>query len=121
MFAGAATATPPGQGVFEYSWLSTGITNGDNKVGAQIFDLLQNYPNPFNPTTRIGFQIANGAWVSLRVFDLLGREVSTLVNEQMKPGRYEVTFDGSALASGVYYYRLEAGPSVTMKKLLLLR
>ena len=121
LFAGAATATPPGQGVFEYSWLSTGITNGDNKVGAQIFDLLQNYPNPFNPTTRIGFQIANGAWVSLRVFDLLGREVSTLVNEQMKPGRYEVTFDGSALASGVYYYRLEAGPSVTMKKLLLLR
>jgi DUF971 family protein len=100
------------------------------------FALSQNYPNPFNPETKIKFSIgipsgqiprqtdggqANSSEVTLKVFDLLGREVATLVNERLQPGSYETTFDGSGLASGVYLYRLKAGGFVETKKLLLLR
>ncbi len=73
------------------------------------FVLLQNYPNPFNPTTNIEFRIGNFGFVSLKVYDLLGREVATLVNEELKPGSYRRVFGGSGLASGVYLYRLRAG------------
>ena len=74
------------------------------------FSLEQNYPNPFNPTTRIKYQIPNSGRVLLRVFDLLGREVRTLVDETKSPGLYEVTFDAKGLASGVYFYRLSVSP-----------
>ena len=86
--------------------------------------LSQNYPNPFNPTTKMSFQIPNHkpqTLVTLKVFDLLGREVATLVNEEMKPGSYEKLFDGSNLASGVYLYRLNAGDFSQTRKLLLIR
>ncbi len=85
------------------------------------FALLQNYPNPFNPSTRIPFSISRSGVVSLKVYDILGRELQTLVNEQLNPGSYEATFDGARLASGVYYYRLEANGFVQTKKLVLLR
>lgn len=85
------------------------------------FALLQNYPNPFNPETRIKFQISFSNDVSLKVFDVLGRGVKTLVNERLQPGSYETAFDGNGLASGVYLYRLQAGGVVETKKLLLLR
>jgi photosystem II stability/assembly factor-like uncharacterized protein len=85
------------------------------------FALRQNYPNPFNPETKIKFQIPTGSDVSLKVFDVLGREVKTLVSERLQPGSYETTFDGSGLASGVYLYRLQAGGFVETKKLVLLR
>jgi hypothetical protein len=85
------------------------------------FRLVQNYPNPFNPTTRIEYAIPKTAHVSLKVFDLLGREVATLVNENLQPGSYETTFDGKDLSSGVYLYRLQAGGFVETKKLLLVR
>ena len=85
------------------------------------FELKQNYPNPFNPTTRIGFQIVAPGFVTLKVYDILGREVRTLVNEELKAGSYEKTFDASGLASGVYYYRIQAGDFAETKKLLLLR
>ncbi len=88
------------------------------------FQLYQNYPNPFNPTTTISFQIPNHkpqSLITLKIFDLLGREAATLVNEEMKPGSYEQVFDASGLASGVYLYRLDAGGFVQAKKLLLLR
>ena len=83
--------------------------------------LKQNYPNPFNPLTDIGFWIADFGLVKLAVYDLLGREVATLVNEAKQPGTYAVQFDANSLASGVYLYRLQAGSFVDMKKLLLLR
>jgi phosphatidylserine/phosphatidylglycerophosphate/cardiolipin synthase-like enzyme len=83
--------------------------------------LEQNYPNPFNPTTHLRFTIAQLAIVRLQIYDVLGREVTTLVNEQKLPGTYDVGFDGSKLASGVYYYRLTAGNFVQTKKLLLLK
>lgn len=85
------------------------------------FVLSQNYPNPFNPTTNIGFRIAGYGFVSLKVFDVLGREVATLVNEQLKPGSYETVFDASNLASGVYLYRLQAGDFVQSRKLVLMK
>jgi len=85
------------------------------------FALDQNHPNPFNSTTTIKFQIPGTNFVTLKVFDLLGREVTTLVNEEMKPGSYERVFDGSGLASGVYFCRLQSNESYATKKLVLLR
>ncbi len=85
------------------------------------FSLDQNYPNPFNPTTAISYQLSANSFVSLKVYDILGREVTTLVNEKQSAGSYQVTFDASRLASGVYFYRLTAGSFVSVKKLVLLK
>jgi hypothetical protein len=83
--------------------------------------LLQNYPNPFNPKTVIRYQVSGVSEVKLKIYDLLGREVAVLVNERKLPGRYDVTFDGGRLASGVYFYRMEAGSFVQSRKLLLIK
>jgi hypothetical protein len=85
------------------------------------FGLEQNYPNPFNPSTIIRFRIADYGFVSLNVFDVLGREVARLVNEQLRPGSYETTFSPTVLASGIYYYTLKAGISTQTKKLFLMK
>ncbi len=85
------------------------------------FVLSQNYPNPFNPTTKINFSIKVASFTTLKVYDIVGREVATLVNERLQRGSYETTFDGRGLASGVYLYRLQAGSFIETKKLLLLR
>jgi hypothetical protein len=81
--------------------------------------LVGNHPNPFNPGTTIRFELAEQGNVSLTVFDVLGREIASLVNENLREGRYERTFDASRLASGVYYYRLTTAKAVQTKKLLL--
>jgi hypothetical protein len=85
------------------------------------FNLQQNYPNPFNPSTTIKFELPRASQVTLTVYDILEREVSVLVNERKNAGVYEVKFDGANLASGVYFYRLQAGTYVETRKLLLLR
>jgi hypothetical protein len=85
------------------------------------FSLNQNYPNPFNPTTKIRFTIEKGNYVDLTVFDILGREVKVLLNQQMNPGEYEVEFDATGLASGMYYYRLRSGEEVAVKKMTLVK
>jgi hypothetical protein len=85
------------------------------------FLLLQNYPNPFNPNTNIKYQIPGANHVTLKVYDVLGREVATLVKEVKQPGTYTAQWDASGVASGVYLYRLQAGSFVETKKLLLLR
>ena len=85
------------------------------------FALYQNYPNPFNPTTDFGFRIADFGLVRLTVLDVLGREVATIVNENKFPGEYFISWDGSRLPSGVYYYRLRAGQFTDVKKMVLLR
>ena len=85
------------------------------------FYLNQNYPNPFNPNTKIQFTINGIQLVSLKVFDLLGREVATLVNEEKSPGTYEVTWNALGLPSGVYFYQLRSGSFVDTRKMLLLR
>ncbi len=85
------------------------------------FKLYQNYPNPFNPTTKISWQTPAGSWQTLKVYDILGNEVATLVDEYRDAGKYEITFNASNLASGVYFYRLKAGNYIETKKMMLLR
>jgi hypothetical protein len=104
------------------------IGDGSNitstKPGADIpseFRLVQNYPNPFNPATIIVFQIPEYSPVSLEVFDVTGRRVITLIDENLEAGYHEVTFDGSRLASGAYLYRMQAGDFVQTKKLMLIK
>ena len=94
-----------------------------------VYSLSQNFPNPFNPVTKIKFDItqhtpyplSRGETVNLKVFDITGKEVTTLVNEQLQPGIYEVTFDGSAFASGIYFYQLRTNNFTATKKLILLK
>ncbi len=97
-----------------------GIININSEL-PQSFSLSQNYPNPFNPKTVISFQLAVNSFASLKVYDLLGREVATLVNEQLQPGTYEVDWDGSGFASGVYYYKLSAGDYTETRKMVLIK
>ncbi len=106
-----------------YSQL-TGLQSPPNEIPAE-FKLYQNYPNPFNPTTKIKFSIppykGGQGDVSLIIYDVLGKQVQTLVNGTLSPSAYEVSFDGSNLPSGVYYYRLEAGDYTDTKKLVLIK
>jgi hypothetical protein len=85
------------------------------------FSLSQNYPNPFNPTTTISFSIPSPTFVSLKVFDILGRRVSTIVSGQLRAGKYDMQWNAERFSSGVYFYRLEAGTLSETKKLLLLK
>jgi len=85
------------------------------------FSLSQNYPNPFNPSTNIRYQITNSKYVTLKLFDVLGKEIASLVNEKQSPGTYEVTWDGSNYPSGVYYYKLEAEDYSEVRKMVLVK
>jgi len=89
------------------------------------YKLEQNYPNPFNPETRIRYQVSSISPVTLKIYDILGNEIATLVNEQKEPGYYEVDFSATGgafqLASGVYIYRLQAGQFVSTKKMMVLK
>lgn len=108
----------------------SGIVAVDDQQGSipGAFVLHQNYPNPFNPSTKIRFDLPAGqagvrgsGFVTLKVYNVLGQEVATLVNEELNPGTYEVPFDARNLASGVYTYRLTAGSYVAVKKMVLLK
>ena len=90
-------------------------------IPPEAFLLEQNYPNPFNPSTVIGYQILTEDQVTLKVYDLLGREVAVLVNERKSAGRYEVKFDASGLAGGIYFCRLTSGGHVESRTMLLVR
>ena len=97
---------------------------GIHQIGSNIpkvFNLYQNYPNPFNPTTKFRFQIAKLSDTKITLYDISGKEVTTLVNEKLQPGTYEVQWDGSSYASGVYFYKLTAGYFVQTKKMVVLK
>jgi len=103
---------------------TTGITIGISPINTEnpsSFSLSQNIPNPFNPITNIKFSIINSGDVKFVVYDIQGREIQTLVNERLQPGSYEVTFDGSQLSSGVYFYKLISGNYTFTKKMVLLK
>ena len=85
------------------------------------FVLEQNYPNPFNPTTSISYSIPEYSYITIKVFDILGNEIETLVNEQKPAGSYEVTWNAVNYPSGIYFYRLQAGSFVDMEKMVLLK
>jgi hypothetical protein len=88
---------------------------------ARTYQLYSNYPNPFNPSTIIGFDLLQAGRVTLRVYDVQGREVATIVEGTLPAGFHTRTFDGSGLASGMYFYRLIAGSFIQTRKMLLLR
>jgi hypothetical protein len=104
---------------FGASTSPVGIKKLSNTV--ESFNLEQNYPNPFNPSTKIGFSVPKTDYVDLRVYDILGREIKTLLSEQLNAGEYEIEFDAKNLASGMYYYRLQSGDNVSVKKMTLVK
>jgi len=98
----------------------TGITQFTG-LSPNKFSLSQNYPNPFNPQTKIKFAVPKSSFTKLIIYDLLGREVETLVNEELKPGTYEADWDGSNYSSGVYFYKIISGDFVEIKKMVLMK
>ena len=101
-------------------WI-TDVKEDMNTAAPLDYSLQQNYPNPFNPTTEIKFSIAQPGLVSLRVYDILGREVATLVNQELNTGNFSVNFNAAGLASGTYIYRMTAGDVQISKKMLILK
>jgi hypothetical protein len=100
------------------------LITGVHNIGLdlpKVYKLEQNYPNPFNPVTRISFDIPKQSLVMMKVYDILGREVKTLVNEIKAPGNYSVDFDGTELSSGVYFYKLESNGFTDIKRMLLIK
>ena len=85
------------------------------------FKLEQNYPNPFNPSTTIQYSLSGSQFITLKVYDVLGNEISTLIDEHKQAGSYEISFNASSLPSGIYFYRLEIGSYRETKKMILLR
>ncbi|WP_304043892.1 T9SS type A sorting domain-containing protein [Ignavibacterium album] len=104
---------------FNSSNLTTDVE--DNFVSLDNYALYQNYPNPFNPSTKIVWQSPVSGWQTLKVYDILGNEVATLVNEYKEAGRNEVEFDASKLSSGLYFYTLKAGNFITSRKMMLIK
>jgi len=100
--------------------LLTGVTKNESQI-PQTFALSQNYPNPFNPITKIKFDIPKPSYVKLVVYDVLGREIKTLVNEKLNAGRYDINWDGSSYPSGVYFYKLITDEYVNVKKMILIK
>jgi Secretion system C-terminal sorting domain len=105
----------------KYNITITGINDLKNRNMPGGFLLNQNYPNPFNPTTTIKYSVPFNSLVAIKVYDILGREVETLVNEEKAPGNYSVEFNASKLSSGVYFYRMQAGNFISTKKLILMK
>ncbi|MCX6149368.1 MAG: T9SS type A sorting domain-containing protein [Ignavibacteriales bacterium] len=99
----------------------TFIGDENGKAKPQEYILAQNYPNPFNPTTRIKFSIPQIGLVTIKVYNLLGNLVTTLVNQDKPAGNYEVEFNGAGLSSGVYFYTLQSGSFREIKKFILIK
>jgi hypothetical protein len=98
------------------------VTSVENPPSMPVnFSLAQNYPNPFNPTTNIKYSLMHSGLVKLIVYDILGRQIATLVNERQNAGTYDVPFNASALTSGVYFYRITAGSFSQTRKMVVLK
>ena len=97
------------------------IRIGNLLIIPEKYSLAQNYPNPFNPTTIIKYQIPELSFITIKVYDVLGSEVVTLVNEEKVAGNYEIEFNATQLPSGVYFYRLQAGNFIETKKMVLMK
>jgi len=119
------SATMPKGATAQYYFFTTDVDMGPNAVGdptfVNSFNLEQNYPNPFNPSTKINYTLAERSNVTLKVYDVLGKEVANLVNSSQDAGSHSVNFDASNLASGLYIYTLQAGNFISSKKMMLLK
>ena len=107
--------------IFEVNGIITGVESETNCNLPDKFTLYQNYPNPFNPTTIIKYHLPQTSFVSLRIYDIIGKEVKTLVNERQDVGDHSLTIDVHNLSSGVYFYRIEAGSFVETKKFVVMK
>jgi hypothetical protein len=121
----SASAVTVGEGLtsgIDFYFNLTGVAEERATKKIRSFELKQNYPNPFNPVTRITYMLRRSNFVTLKIYDLLGREVQTLVSEFQKAGDYSISFNGNHLASGLYFYQLKAGNEfVATKKMVLIR
>jgi Secretion system C-terminal sorting domain len=109
-----------GGGILRVTGITTSVNTEANLIPSAA-RLEQNYPNPFNPQTTIKYRISHPGYVTLKVFDVLGREIATLVNQKLQPGTYESKFDAKGLPSGMYFYRMRADGFVQTRKFMLLR
>jgi len=114
-------AVTHGNGIYERKLYQNPLGINDNGDTPEEYKLSQNYPNPFNPHTRIDYSIPKSGVVTLKVYNLLGKEVSTLVSENKSAGSYSIIFNGSNLTSGIYFYRLTAGNYIETRKMLLIK
>jgi hypothetical protein len=105
----------------DFSFTNTTNVGKEKSILPNNLELLQNYPNPFNPTTMISYQLSANGYTTLKVYDEIGREVATLVNEVKEAGYYFATFDGSKLSSGIYLAKLQSGDKVQIKKMSLIK
>jgi hypothetical protein len=114
-----------GNWLFSLNYIKVNIAGtvgvSDNNYIPSTYSLSQNYPNPFNPTTTIKFDLPVDGLITLEIYDILGRKISTLINEHRQAGSYEQVFDASSISSGVYLYKLQAGTFTSSKKLILLK
>lgn len=125
-WASGISANSGSQGNFTIVRISATDTTAVSVGGGSLetpakFELAQNYPNPFNPSTHLHFSLVSSQLTILKVYDVLGREVATLVNEMKEPGVHTVQWDASGMASGIYVYRLQSGSFVETKKMMLMR
>jgi photosystem II stability/assembly factor-like uncharacterized protein len=107
--------------IIKLGLISTGVYEERGKNKIKIFELSQNYPNPFNPSTTFSFYLPKRSHATLKIFDLLGREVTTIVSEEMSAGNYYRQWNATNISSGIYFYRLQAGTFTETKKFILLR
>ena len=111
----------------EYANIQNIVDNGGTDVGVAAtghlrgFQLQQNYPNPFNPSTEISYTITKAGYVTLKVYNMLGQEIATLVNGYQTANTYKVNFNASGLSSGVYFYKLSSGNNEMIKKMVLMK
>lgn len=115
------TSKSPLTGIVKYTTQNMITSVHQEAVNPNKVELLQNYPNPFNPSTKIRYELPERSHVTLKIFNLLGRKLATLVDEEKGAGRYEVSWDAGRFAAGLYFYRLQTGEFAETKKLLLLR
>jgi hypothetical protein len=101
-------------------WPATSVDSQDGSM-PEVFSLAQNYPNPFNPSTTIQYSIAAATHVTLKVYNLLGEEVMTLLDQSQRAGSYSIRFDASRLSSGMYFYQLKTAEYVSTKKMILIK
>ncbi len=104
--------------IIKYAPSSIGIQNISGEVPTG-FSLSQNYPNPFNPTTNLEFGISKSGFVTFKIYDIIGKEIETLVNDKLSPGKYKTEWNASNYSSGVYFYKLQSDGFVETKKMLL--
>ena len=109
-----------GSTFYPFTWTNYTSVENEGSIPSD-YNLFQNYPNPFNPTTKISYEIPEISFVTIKVYDVLGKEIITLINEEKTNGKYEIEFNGNGLASGIYYYRITSGTFSQTKKMIYLK